>query len=94
MKILAIEKENEGVQNRQFEPYLKDEAKKVWELVQSGFIREIYFTKNDNCAVIILECSDENEANNILSSLPLVREKLISFDIKPLIPYNGFARLF
>ena len=94
MKILAIEKEIEGIQEKQFEPYLKDEAKRVWELVQSGVIREIYFTKDDNCAVIILECHSEAEAGSILNTLPLVKEKLICFNIKPLIPYDGFARLF
>jgi hypothetical protein len=94
MKILAIEKEVEGVTEKQFRPYLKNEAMEVWKLVQSGIIREIYFTKDDNCAVIMLECSNKEEARRILSSLPLVKEKLISFDLKPLIPYDGFARLF
>ncbi len=94
MKIIAIEKEIEGVNEEQFQPHLKDEAKRVWELVQEGIIREIYFTKDDNCAVIILECSDKDEADKILKTLPLVKNKLIAFDIKPLVPYNGFARLF
>ncbi len=94
MKIIAIEKEIEGVYEEQFQPHLKNEASRVWELVQEGFIREIYFTKDDNCAVIILECSDKNEADKILKTLPLVKNKLIAFDIKPLVPYNGFARLF
>jgi hypothetical protein len=45
MKILAIEKENPGVVKDQYNPFLKEEAKIVWELVQAGIIREIYFTK-------------------------------------------------
>jgi hypothetical protein len=94
MKILALEKEIVGVTGEQFKSHLKDEARKVWELYQSGFIREIYFTKNSHNAVLILECSDEKEAWNILNTLPLVKEKLIGFDIFPLEPYDGFARLF
>ena len=94
MKILAIEKEIGGTTKEQFTPHLKAEAQKVWEFNQSGFIREIYFTKYSHNAVLILECIDENEARNILDTLPLVKEKLIAFDIIPLEPYDGFARLF
>ena len=94
MKILTIEKKVNGATEEKFVPNLKVEAQKVWELYQNGIIREIYFTKNSHNAVLILECLDENEARNILDTLPLVKEKLIAFDIIPLEPYDGFARLF
>ena len=94
MKFLAIEKEITGVNGKQYQPYLKDEALKVWKLQQAGFIREIYFANEGHNAVIILECSDIDEANSVLNSLPLVREKLIEFEIKQLVPYDGFERLF
>lgn len=94
MKILAIEKEVLGSSEEQFKPYLKAEAEQVWNLYQRGIIREIYFTKNTHEAVMILECSDEIEAKNILETLPLVKEKMIAFEIKPLVAYDGFQRLF
>jgi len=94
MKILALEKEIIGTTEAQFKPYLKEESRKVWELFQKGIIREIYFTKDTHEAVLILECNDEFEARNVLESLPLVKEKLIAFDVKPLVAYNGFERLF
>lgn len=93
MKILAIEKEVPWVKEEQYAPHLKSEALQAWELYQEGKIRELYFSK-DNCAVLILECKDENEAEKILNSLPLVKEGLIEFNIIPLQPYNGFGRLF
>jgi len=93
MKILAIEREVPKVKEEQYTPHLKAEALKVWKLYQAEKIREFYFSK-DNFAVLILECSDEKEASEILSSLPLVKEGLIKFDIIPLIPYPGFGRLF
>jgi hypothetical protein len=37
---------------------------------------------------------DVEEAKKILETLPLVKENLIEFEIIPLIPYPGFARLF
>jgi hypothetical protein len=94
MKILALEKEIHGLPQELFEPHLKEEAKKVWSLYQDGIIREIYFTKDLHEAVIILECKDEAEAKSILETLPLVKEQLITFEIKPLVAYDGFERLF
>lgn len=94
MKILAIEKENEGVIPEQFKPHFKNEAFKVWEYLKKEIIREIYFTKEGHNAVIILECKNEDEAKSILGELPLVKEGLITFTILPLVAYDGFERLF
>jgi len=93
MKILAIEKEIDGITPKLIQPYLEDEARQVWELYKSGIVREIYFGKEDHCAVIILECSSIEEAEEYLSALPLVKEKLISFELKTLLPYDGFERI-
>ena len=94
MKILAIEKEIKGIEPSKMQPHLKNEARAVWKLQQAGIIREIYFTQKSHCAVIILECGSAPDAMNILNSLPLVKENLISFDVIPLVPYDGFERLF
>jgi muconolactone delta-isomerase len=95
MKILAIEKEIEGVTEKDFtKDILKKEAMRAWELYQKGSVREMYFTSETNLAVLILEADNKEEAEKILQTLPLVKEKLIAFDISPLIPYSGFERLF
>ncbi len=94
MKILAMEKEMPGRQPDQFTRQLKSEALHVWSLYQSGFLREIYFRQDCSNAVLIVECDTAEEARQLLDTLPLVQAGLISFDIIPLIPYPGFARLF
>jgi muconolactone delta-isomerase len=94
MKILAIEKELPGIKADDFKPHLKAEASEAWELYQSGIIREMYFRQDQAIAVLILECTDTREAQEVLNTLPLVKERLITFDIIPLIPYPGFSRLF
>ena len=94
MKVLAIEKEIPGHSGEAFIPHLKKEASRVWELYQSEIIREIYFDKNNHSAVMMLECKDGKEAGEYLDTLPLVKEKLIAFDIVELEPYSGFLRLF
>ncbi len=94
MKILAIERELPGVGADAFQPLLKAEAARAWELYQAETIRELYFQADQHTAVLVLECDSTAEAEQILGSLPLVRARLITFDLLPLVPYSGFARLF
>jgi hypothetical protein len=94
MKFIALEAECPGTLPEHFEPHLKTEALVVWELQQQGFIREIYFRGDRRTAVLVLECADTGHAVSILSTLPLVQQKLVQFEIIPLVPYPGFARLF
>ena len=95
MKILAIEHDPPDVTDDQFtSELLRAEAQRVWELQQTGVIRELYFRADRSEAVLVLECADVDEARSILDTLPLVREKLIGFELIPLLAYPGFARLF
>ena len=94
MKILALERENPEASAKQFQEHLKAESQRVWELYQAGVLREVYFRADRGEAVLILECASAGEAQEILNSLPLVQAGLISFDVIPLKPYDGFARLF
>ena len=94
MKFLAVEKEVTGKTNEDFKPHLDSEAAQVWENYKIGLIRELYFTKENHEAVIILECESKNKAEEILNDLPLVKAGLISFTIVELVPYDGFERLF
>lgn len=92
MKILAIEKENEGVKWDNTEGLLEMEAQHVFELYLSDKLREIYFTQNKN-AVLILETLDRKTAEELLDSLPLVRSGKIRFEIMELRPYSGYERI-
>lgn len=94
MKILALEKETPGVAAEAFRPYLKAEAARAWALYQAGVFRELYFRQDRSEAVLLLECAGLAEANEALNTLPLVKAGLITFELIPLVPYPGFARLF
>ena len=94
MKILALEQELPGITAEQFGPHLRAEAACVWELYQAGALRELYFRQDRSDAVLMLECADVAEAQAVLSTLPLVKAGLITFELIPLKPYPGFARLF
>ena len=95
MKILAIEHDPPDVRDDQFtEALLQAEARRAWELQQAGVIRELYFRADRDEAVLVLECTNVVEALEVLNTLPLMREKLIGFELIPLAAYPGFARLF
>jgi hypothetical protein len=95
MRILAIEKEVPGVSDDAFgDEVLRAEAGKAWDLHQAGVFRELYFRADRHEAVLILECADVEEARYRLGELPLVAAGLIDFELVPLVPYDGFARLF
>ena len=94
MKILALEKSVPNITNEQYAPHRRPEALRVWDLYQEGVIREMYFRGDCSQAVLMLECKDIGEASATLSTLPLVRQGLISFELIPLVAYPGFGRLF
>lgn len=94
MRIIAIEVEKPGLNKRDFVPHLRDEAKEGWKLYKEGFIREMYFRDDKPEAVLILEAENLVEAKEKLSTLPLVKNGFITFELIPLRPYHGFERLF
>jgi hypothetical protein len=94
MKILALEREKPGLSSATFTPHLKDEAQRAWELYRQGVFRELYFDERQHRAVIIIESESIASAEAVLTTLPLVQAGLIEFEIIPLVPYDGFERLF
>jgi muconolactone delta-isomerase len=94
MKIIALEVLMSEADFSKFAPHLKPEAQRVWDLLQSGELREIYRRTDDKGHVLIFECASVEEAQTLVDSLPLVQQKLIAFDLLPLGAYPGLARLF
>jgi hypothetical protein len=93
MRILALERES-SAPGEAFAPYLEAEARRIWELYQAGSLRAISFRLEEPLAVLELECDDLGEAEELLAGLPLVEQGLIEFELIPLRPYPGLARLF
>ena len=94
MKILALEVERDGVRPEDFAPWLEAEARAVWELRRSGWVRAVWFRADQKTAVLELEAESLAEAEARLEGLPLVSQGLIHFELIPLAPYTGFERLF
>jgi muconolactone delta-isomerase len=94
MLILAIEHEHPNLTAADFQPHLRAEARRAWELHQGGQIRALYFCPERSAAVLMLECEDLDAARRLLDTLPLVQAGLIRFELLALTAYPGFARLF
>ena len=94
MVFLALEEDLPGTDAGAFAPHLEAEAARVWTLQQQGVLRQIWFRQDRSAAVLLLECPDRRSAEEALASLPLVQQGLIRFDLIPLSPYPGLARLF
>jgi hypothetical protein len=93
MKILAIEKEVPGVDwNTVSKELMAEEANHIYKLYLSAQLREHYFN-DEKCAVLVLECSSKNDAVEVLNTLPLVKNNLITFDLMELHPYTGYERI-
>jgi muconolactone delta-isomerase len=95
LKILALEADASGADEGAYTAaLLQAESRRAWELYQAGVIRELYFRADRHAAVLVLECATTQEAQAVLATLPLVAAGLITFEVIPLAPYPGFARLF
>lgn len=94
MRILAIEHDLAALPGAPAPSNLRDEAARVWDLMQLGIVRNVWFTIPDHRAVLMLECASESEAHQHLATLPLVRDGQIDFFLIELRNYDGFERLF
>lgn len=94
MQILATDRILPGTTPEKVGPHVQAELRRAWELYASGTIRQIYAPMDRPGAVLILECAGLEEANQVLGTLPLVKEGLITFDLTPLRPFTSFSALF
>jgi len=93
MKIVAIDKILPGTTPETVQPHLKEESRVAWELYKSDVMREMYFRTDRPGAVLILECNSIEEAKSELARLPLVKEKLIDFELIPVGHFSPFESL-
>jgi hypothetical protein len=95
MKILVLPKPIEGVSREELLSHAAAEIQAVWELYAQGICREFYTRVNEpGRVVLMLESASMEAANEALATLPFAQLHLIDFDVIPLAPFAGLARLF
>jgi hypothetical protein len=94
MKVLALGRDLVAQDDPRFAELRPAEARTVWGLLQRDVLREVYYRADRANGVLVFEVPDVDAARAAVDSLPLVAAGLIDFDLVPLKPYPGFARLF
>ena len=95
MKILVLPKPIEGVSREEMLQHADAEIQAVWGLYAQGICREFYTRANEPGRVVLMfESASVEVANEALATLPFARLHLIDFDVIPLAPFTGLARLF
>jgi len=94
VQMIALEHERRALPINDAETILRAEARALWALQQEGFVRAAYFRADRKEAVLLLEAQSVDESQAMLNRLPLVEGEYIQFELIPLVPYDGFARLF
>ena len=95
MKILVLPKPIEGVSREEMLSHADAEIQAVWQLYAQGICREFYTRANEPGRVVLMFESESVEAaKEALATLPFAQLHLIDFDVIPLAPFMGLARLF
>lgn len=94
MKFLCLDQPLPGATFEKYQPHLQEELRHTWASYKSGVLRDIYFRQDRPGVAIFLECGSLDEANKVLAEFPLVKAKLIRFDIIPLGAFVNWELLF
>lgn len=94
MQFLAVLKVKPDAPRERLGLLLRPEAEHVWRMTTSGVLRSIHFIKGPSGAVLLLEASDQKEADAHIDRLPMVQEGLLGAEVLPLEPFTGFSALF
>ena len=81
----------ESFSDAQFTELLGPEAARVRELYGDGVIRAAYSRQDVPGAILLVEAADLAEAEEIVSTLPLVEKGMLETTIVHVRGYRGFA---
>lgn len=93
MKILAIDKVLESATPEGIKANFMKEVDQTVKLYLADVVREIYFRQDRSGTVLVLEAPSLEDARKMIETLPLVREKMIDFELIPLGPFMPLALL-
>ncbi len=78
-----------GVTRERFIEYVRDEEDhETWELVRKGIIQHwLWKTGEEPGLVVLINCSDLDEAHELVKGVPIVRDSILTFEIDPVDPF-------
>lgn len=94
MKFLAMSRRVDGATQDQVAEQATPEALAAFRLMRQGVFEQLYFSPDWKGAVLVVQADSREDAQAALASLPMVRERIIAFDVWQLTPYDHYSRLF
>ncbi len=94
MRFFVVCRIPEGVPRRSVIKLIRDEARTVWKLYESGLVRELFYLENLEGAALSCEAASLEEVKQGVETLPMIRDGLLVPEYIPLFPYTGFGKLF
>lgn len=91
MRFVAIAHRSEKHKPEDLAPHLEAESAHALKLFADEKVRELYSRSDGKGAVLVLEAENEEEAEQILNGLPMVKLGLLSFEVYGIKPYRGFV---
>lgn len=93
MKILALDKVTADATPERIRELFMKEVVHTVKLYLADVVREIYFREDRSGTVMVLEVPSMEEAQSLIGTLPLVKEKVLEYDLIPLGPFMPLALL-
>jgi hypothetical protein len=94
MKLLAIMRPGGGVDVRgEVARHADAELRALWQLYRDGVVREMYSPGGPG-AVLVLEAGSADEAERVLSQLPLISAGVMALEVTELRPFGAIEMLF
>jgi muconolactone delta-isomerase len=93
MEVIAILRVKPDTTEEQQEGQRKGEAQTVWRLIAGGQLRSIHFHDGPG-ALLHFEVETKQEAEKLVSELPMVKANLVSSEFLTLKPFTGLQDLF
>ena len=90
MKFVAVLTRKAEFEAEAFQPHLPAEIDRAKQLYTQGSFREIYSRSDGKGAILVIEASDQSEAEGFVRSLPLVEKQMLEYEIYGAAPYRGF----
>lgn len=92
MKVIVIATRKQDAKPEEFAPHLDAEVKHALGMYRDEAVREIYSRADGKGAIIVLECGDIAQAEQLVAGLPLAAAGLLSFEFYGTKPYRGIVQ--
>lgn len=95
MQYFAIGELSDRIKYEENPSLVHEEARYVWGLHKSGFLRSVHHRLDVRGVVLLLEADSLDYVEKMLAGLPLAREGYLSITgIMPVAPYTSYERIF